>query len=273
MITPDHQTDVLRDLEPSVDVEPPPVRWGAIVAVVAAAAVALVGTVVAVAETVFRAEAERTIAAEFRTGLALPEGERVGVDIAGSALLQEITGRFDRVAVTVYSFPTGRANVDMEVAVEGFHRVGRDWEPDRLSGALTLSGAQASALFLPTEGQGALRVGFSGSDMIVAAPAWSGLTPQGVSVAITPRVQDGRLTTNFSSVTVGDDVLSAADFFAQTGADPALMQPPSVCLAEMFPRFLRTLDVSIRDQRLRVEFDLDVPAFRTNAGQELGSCT
>ena len=139
---------------------------GVRVAVLVVVLVVLATTAFATAEGLIRSERERAIVAEARTMLALPESQRIEVDIPGSVLLQELAGRFDRVGLTVRSFAVGPANSDFLMTLERLEDADGTWTVDHLSGALTLSAAQATALVVPPEAQGAMRIDFSGGDMV-----------------------------------------------------------------------------------------------------------
>lgn len=265
----DPQTAVLPPARPIDD--PEPVRSGTalLLALLAGALVVLLSAAVFIAETVARAEAERTVADGVRSAWAISGSERVRVDIPGSILVQEALGRFDRVDATVFSLPTGRANADLTVSLEGLRGTDGGWDADRLSAAMTLTAPQATALLVPAEEQGRVRIDFSGGDMVVGG-AMPGATD--TSVTMTPRFEDGRLGVALSAVTVNGATLSAEQVQAQTGADPAATGPAPLCLAETVPGFLHPRDVRIADGRLRIEFDIDRDASETDAGRRPGSC-
>ena len=267
----DQQTETLPP-PPYAD-ESDPVRSGSGLAIALLAGLVLVLLVagIFIAETLARAEAEQTIEDGVRSALALSDAERVHVEVGGPVLLQNVRGRLDSIRLTVYSFPTGRANADLTVSIEGLHGVGDSWGADRISGAVTVSAAQATALFLPAEAQGRMRVGFSGGDMVIS-PSAPGAGTTFVSAAVTPRLENGRLSMGLTSMMIGDKTLTLDEVAAQTGVDPAVLQPASVCLAEGMPRFLQLRDVRITDQQLRFEVDGDPALLDTAAGDEPGSC-
>ncbi len=265
----DERTETL-PAPPRVDEsEPAGSGSGVAIALLAGLVLVLLAAGIFIAETLARAEAERAIEDGVRSALALSDGERVEVEVGGPVLLQNVRGRLDSVRLTVYSFPTGRANADLTMFVEGLHGVGDSWGADRISGAATVSAAQATALFLPTEAQGRMRVGFSGGDMVISPSAPGGLA---MSAAVTPHVENGRLSVGLTSVTIGDKTLTPDEVAAQTGLDPAALQPASVCLAEEMPRFLQLRDVRITDQQLRFEVDADPALLDAASGDEHGSC-
>ncbi|SIS14977.1 LmeA family phospholipid-binding protein [Microbacterium sp. RURRCA19A] len=266
------RTDVLPAPPPVERPESDGARWGLRAVVLAGLLLVLLVSLGAIAETVLRAETERTVAAGVRSSLALPDSERVQVDIAGSVLLQELGGGVDNATITVYSLPTGPANADLTVFIEGVRPDGDGWTADRAAGAVTLSAAQATALMVPAEYQGVMRVGFSGGDMVMTGSAPGGTTAVSVSVSMTPRFEKERLGATFSSVTIGDKTLSVDEVAAQTGVDLAALQPAPVCVAELLPRFLHVRDVRVADQRLRLEYDADLAASDTAEGREPGSC-
>lgn len=268
----DQQTDVLPSPQPEETTDPPRSGMRLLLVLVVPILLSLVVIGVVTAEVVARAEEQRTIAADFRSALSLADGERVEVDIAGSALVQGIVGRFDSVAVTVYSFPTGPANADLQFRAEGLQRVDNEWAADRVSGEMSFSAAQATALVRPAEARTAMRVGFSGGDMVFTAPS-GGAAPASVSVAVTPRFENGRMSAALSTVTVDDKTLTADEAAAQAGIDLAALQPAPVCLAETMPRYLKVRDVRVSEGRFRLDVDIDLPAAVTPAGHRLGSCS
>lgn len=113
------QTDVLPRPPETEDPEPARPRWGLLIVALAGLLLILVASLGVIAETVARAEVQRIGVEEVRARLDAPASERIEVDIAGSVLLQELVGRYDRIGVTVYSFPTGRANADLTMTIEG----------------------------------------------------------------------------------------------------------------------------------------------------------
>lgn len=272
MTLSDQQTELLPPRPQAHAHEPARLRPGVLVAVVAAVLVVLATTAVVTAEAIFRAETQRAFAAELRSALSIPESQRVDVDIPGPVLLQDLIGRFDSVGFTVYSVPTGPANADVTGTVEGLRRAGDGWTADRASGVVTLSAAQATALFVPAEAHGVTRVGFSGDQMTIDASVPGATASQRLSIAVVPRFENERLSAPISSVSVGGTVLTVADLAAQTGADLASIQPAPVCVAELLPRSLRMRDVRVADQHLRLDYDIDLSTVDTEAGRELGSC-
>ncbi|MGC0370030.1 hypothetical protein [Microbacterium sp. SLBN-111] len=268
----DDRTDVLPPAPHAEHPEPARPRGGWRLVVIAGLVVVLLATLGAIAETVSRAEAERTVAEQVRNKLGIADSDRVQVDIAGSVLLQELVGRFESVGVTVYSFPAGRANADLTLIAAASRQIDGTWTEDRVSGALTLSAAQATALFLPTELQGRMRLGFSGGDVVIGTSVPVGTGAHTVSVAATPRFENGRLTSSPASVTIDDKTLSSEEVAALTGVDLSTMQPAPVCLAEVIPRALHLNDVRIADDRLQMIFDVDLPSAETAEGREPGSC-
>lgn len=266
------QTDVLPQPHPTETAEPPPVRLGLLLSVLGVVLIVLAASSVLIAETVWRGEVERAVADGVRTRLAIPDSERVQVDVGGSALLQGMVARFDDIRVTVYSFPAGRSNADLTFTLDGLQWADGDWAPEHVSGAMTLSAAQATALTVPAEAQGAVRVDFSGEDMVVSGSAQGGATPVTASLAVTPHFENGRLDASISSVTIGDKTLSAEEVAAQTGVDLSVLHPDPACLAEVMPSFVHVQDVRVDDHRLRLEFDMDVAASETAAGRARGAC-
>jgi hypothetical protein len=254
----DQQTELLPPPPQAGDSAPAPAGRGVLLVVLAGVLLVLLATAAVIAETLSRAEVERTVADTLRSELAIPDSERVQVDIEGSILLQQVLGRFDRGEVTVYSHPLGRSNTDITLTMEGLRQVDGDWTADRLSGAITLSAAQATALFLPAELQGRMRIGFVGTDITVGASVLGGTSPNAVDVALTPHFENGWLSARLSSVTVNGKTLSVDELAAQTGIDPASAVPAPVCLAESVPSSLHLRDVHVVDQRLRLELDLDL---------------
>lgn len=270
----DQQTDVLPQPQPqwTEAAEPAPVRLGLLLSVLGVVLLVLAASSLVIAEILAHGESERAVADEVRTRLALPAGERVEVDIAGSVLLQTMVGRFDDIGVAIYSYPTGPSNADVMFTMQGLQRVDDEWEPQHVSGAMTFSAAQAAALMVPAKAQSAMRVDFSGGDVVVSGSAQAGTTPVTASVAVTPRFENGRFGASISSVTIGGKSLSAEEVAAQTGADLTALQPASVCLAELVPSALHIQDVRVDDDRLRMDFDIDVAAVETAAGRALGTC-
>lgn len=268
----DERTEVLPPVRTPEASEQGRPGLGIRVAVLAVVLVVLATTAFATAEGLVRSERERAIVAEARTMFALPESQRIEVDIPGSVLLQELAGRFDSVGLTVRSFAVGSANSDFMMTLEGLEDTDGTWRADHLSGAVTLSAAQATALLVPPEAQGAMRVDFSGGDMVVGASVPGGAPPQSVSLAMTPHFDEGRFSMGITSVTAGGETMSAAEMGAKTGVDLAALQPAPVCLAEALPRFVRVRDVGVTDQRFRIDVDVDLPAVETATGSEPGSC-
>lgn len=268
----DERTEVLpptRTPEASEQVRP---GLGLRVAVLAVVLVVLAATAFATAEGLMRSERERAIVAEARTMFALPESQRIEVDIPGSVLLQGLVGRLDRVGVTVRSFAVGPANSDFTMMLEGFEDADGTWRADQLSGAVTLSAAQTTALLVPPEAQGAMRVGFSGGDVVVGASVPGGASPQSLSLVMTPHFDTGRFSMGITSVTAGGETMSAAELGAKSGVDLAALQPAPVCISEALPRFVRVRDVRVSDQTFRIDVDVDLPAVETATGGEPGSC-
>ena len=150
-MTPLDQTDVLPRPAETEDPEPARPRLGLLIVVLAGLLVILVASLGVIAETVARAEVQRIGVEEVRARLDAPASERIQVDIAGSVLLQELVGRYDRIGVTVYSFPTGRANADLTMTIEGARRVDDAIWADKVSGAVTLTAAQATARSMSPE--------------------------------------------------------------------------------------------------------------------------
>ncbi|MDR6691619.1 hypothetical protein J2X55_002542 [Microbacterium sp. 1154] len=268
----DERTELLPSAQTPEPSEPDRPGLGLRVAILVVVIIALAATAFATAEGLMHAERERAIVGEARTMFALPASQRIEVDIPGSVLLQELLGRFDRVGLTVHSFSTGPTTSDLTMTVEGFHDADGIWTADHLSAVATLSAAQTTALVVPPEAQGAMRVGFSGDDIVFAASVPAGAAPQSVSVAMTPHFDGGRVGIRLTSVTVGGKTLSAEEMRAESGVDLAAMQPAPVCLSEALPRFLRVHDVRVSDQRFRIEFDADLRAAETAAGLLPGTC-
>lgn len=266
----DQQTELLPPPPQSGDSAPARSGRGLLVVVLAGVLLVLLATAAVIAETISRAEVERSVADAFRSELAIPDSTRVRVDLGGSILLQEILGRLDRGEITVYSYPLGRSNTDITLTMEGLRQGDGDWTADRVSGAITLSAAQATALFLPAEVQGTMRIGFVGDEMTVGASAPGGISPNVVSVALKPHFENGWLSARLSSVTVNGKTLSAEEIAAQTGTDSAMSPPAPVCLAESVPSSLHLRDVRVADQHLRFELDLDLA--ESAAGRDPGVC-
>lgn len=272
MALSDQQTALLPPRRQPGPPDPGQPRPGVLFAVLAVVLVALAVTALATAEAISRAESQRTIASMVRAALELPDSQRIDVDIEGFALLQQPFGRFDGAHATVRSFPTGPATSDLTFDMEGLRGGDGDWTLDGLSGALTLTAAQATALFVPAEARGAVRVGFSGDDVVFDVSLPGGMGTQTGSVAMTPRFEKGRVSAGVSSVTVGGKVLSVEEVTALTGGDLAALQVEPLCFAELLPRALHVSDVAVSEQRFRVELDIDLATFDTAAGSEPGSC-
>jgi hypothetical protein len=120
-----------------------------------------------------------------------------------------------------------------------------------VAGEVRVGSDQASAMFVPDGGTGAVRIAFRGADMVLDAD----MTVAGQSVpfqaAVTPSLEGGRVMWTPASVTIGGTTITPADLTARLGADAAAaLAPTSVCVADVLPAGIRLRDLAVRDQHL-----------------------
>lgn len=249
---------------------PPP--WGRIV-LLAALLVALMVTAFVTAEAVARADVQREFAQQQRSAMSFPDSQRIDVDIAGPVLLQKLLGRYERITVVARSIPLGEGSGDMTTTLEKLRPSNGRWKPDRAWGAISLSSAQATALLIPVEVRGAMRVGFRETELTWDAVFMSAEGPLAVTLGMAPSLAEGRLNATISSATVGDVTFSAQELADRIGPVAMSSIPlASVCVEGVLPHTIELRNAEVVGQRIDVNYDIDVATFDTPAGRETGSC-
>lgn len=239
--------------------------------------VTLLGLTVAavlIGEAIARADVERSVAAEMRTALSLPESQHVGVTVDGPVLLQGIVNRYDNIDVSLPNAPFvgGTADVTATLAGTELDDAGR-WVPERMALVASLNAAQATSFYIPEDARGSMQVGFRGADMTIEMTMSSAGTRVPMSVAVTPSFESGWLSTTLSSVTAGGTTISRDDVRARFGDEGlATMQTLPVCVAGGMPRAMTVREVEVRDQHLRMDVLIDLDLWDTPEGEQPGSC-
>jgi hypothetical protein len=228
-----------------------------------------------IAEGIARADVERSIEADLRAGLSLAETQHIGVTVEGSALLQGGVNRYGKVDVSMPNLPLSRSSADLTADFTG---VTRDddgvWLAERGTGVLSLGAAQATSFYIPDEARGKLRIGFRGAEMTLDATLTSGGRSLPTSVAMTPTFQNGWLSSTLGSITMGGVILTADELRSKVGDETLTsLQSAPLCVAEDVPRAATVRDVTVRDQHLRIEVDVDGALLATPEGRQPGACS
>ncbi|MCG7416605.1 DUF2993 domain-containing protein [Microbacterium sp. ACRRU] len=239
--------------------------------------VILLGLAVAavlVGEAVGRSEVERSVAAEARAAMSLPESQHIGAVVDGSALLQGVVNHYESIHLTMPNAPFAEGTADLAMTLTGAHLDdGGVWVADRVAVVASLNAGQATSMYIPENARGAMQIGFRGADMALDVSMASGGTNVAASVAVTPAFADGWLSATVSSVTMGGTTLSGDELRVKLGDDAlGALQAPPVCLAEALPRSMTVREVEVRDQHLRIDAWVDVALWNTPAGAEPGAC-
>lgn len=226
------------------------------------------------ADAIVRAQVEHTVAEKWRAALGAPDTQRLDVEVAGPVVPQALLGRFDSITVATPNLAAGPATLDVTTTFGGVHLTDAKMTTETASGEMRLGAAQATALLLPAESARAAQVGFHGTELTVDVVVTSAGRRVPVSVALTPRLQAGSLQVAPVSVTASGNTVSVDDLATTVGAEgTSAVQPPSVCLAALFPRFVTVRSVEVRDQHLTVGFDVDTLLARSIAAQPPGACS
>jgi hypothetical protein len=228
-----------------------------------------------IAEGIARADVEQSVESQVRDDLSLPATQHVGVSIEGSVLLQGIVNRYETVRVSMPNAPFARSSADVTATLTGVESDERGgWDMERMAAIYSLGSAQATAFYLPEDVRAKMQIGFRGADMTLDASLTSAGRSVPVSVALTPASQGGWVSVALASIAVGGTTVSADDLRARVGdAGLASLQTPPVCVADALPRALSVRDVSVRDQHLLLEVDLDLTLLATPEGRQPGACS
>jgi hypothetical protein len=228
-----------------------------------------------IAEGIARADVEQSIAADLRAGLSLSETQRIGVTVEGSALLQGIVNRYENVDVSMPNMPLSGSSADLTADFTG---VTRDddgvWLTERGTGLFSLGAAQATSFFIPEEARGKLRINFRGSEMALDATLTSAGRSAPISVAMTPTFQNGWMSFTLGSVMAGGMTISADELRSKVGDEAlASLQSAPLCVAEDFPRAAMVRSITVRDQHLLLEVEVDGALLATPEGLQTGACS
>lgn len=235
---------------------------------------ALIAAAFWTADGIIRAQVEHTVADKWRAAFGVPDTQRLDVEVAGPVVPQALLGRLDSVTVTAANMAVGPTTVELTTAFGGVQLADEKLTTETASGEMRLGSAQATALLVPAESARAAQVGFRGTDVTLDVVVTSAGRRVPVSVALSPRLEAGALQVAPVSVTAGGNTVSVADLATTVGTQGAsAVQPPAVCLASLFPRFVTVRSVAVRDQHLTVGFDVDMPSSHSIAAQPPGACS
>lgn len=269
MSAPHEKTAVIFD-RPSPLAEPavPPGRARTrIVAASVLAALFVLTVVLLIGEWIARAQVERAIAAEVVAASDLPATQRVTAAVTGPVLPQLLTGRFAQVVVASENVNVGAFGGDVTIEFTDVP-VGDGAEIGTAHGEVHISSSQAEALF-----GGALDVVFSDTEMSFGVDLSAGGQSVPLLVSVTPRFDAGRVSTAFSSMTLGDTTVTAAQAAEQLGPETATaLQPVSTCIAEAMPLGVRVTDISTREREMVLTFEVDPRITVDLALQQPGAC-
>ncbi|MFG6504470.1 DUF2993 domain-containing protein [Microbacterium sp. P05] len=267
--SPFDQTAVIDDPPPPPAADTPVRKQVAIIVTIILSVATILVLALVIADWIARSEVERTIADEFRATSGLPSTQLVQVEVSGPVLLQLLIQRFDEVTISSDNVNIGPVGGDFQMTAHGVS-LDPGSEMDALSGEIRISGAQAAALF---PNPGAVDVVFGSTEMSFVVDLGVGGQNVPFTVAVTPKFDAGRFTTDLSSLTLAGTAITAAEVEGQLGDGAAArMQPTSTCIAEAIPSGLHVTDVFLSENELVMSFEVDPRITVDPALQQPGAC-
>jgi hypothetical protein len=236
--------------------------------------VLLLVAVYVVAETLLRDYATGRVKTEVAQGLALESEDDVGVDFAGSLVLQALIGKIGQTDVTVEDATFGPLTGDLDIRAHGVP-VDTSKPVDRLDVQLTVSEQNVQDL---AEYMTAVQV----ADITLEEPeilAQTELSLLAVAVPVQlglePSAESGRLAFTPSSIELAGRRLTADELRASEfgGVAGPLLQQQEVCVEEYLPQAFALLDVSVvGDELVATLTGADVRLTAAEL-QSVGSCS
>lgn len=270
-------TDVLPPVAPAEasDEQDEPSTPVGLIVVLLLVLLAFAAAALLIAEAIARADVEQSIAADLRAGMSTPDTQHIGVSVDGSVLLQGMVNRYETVHVSMPNVPLAVGSADVTANFTGVTHDDRGvWLAERGTGLYSFGAAQATSTFIPDEARGKMQIGFRGADMTFDASVSSAGRSIPVSVAATPALQSGWMTTSLVQVSAAGASLSVDELRAKVGDEAvAALQIPPLCIAEGLPRGISPRSVTVRDQHLLLEVDIHLVMLETPEGRQPGACS
>ena len=235
------------------------------------ALVLLVPAVVAV-EVFGRGFAESQIEQQVRSALDVPDATPVEVELAGGSLLwQALSGRVDRVDITIDELALGPLTGDLTVVAKGVP-LDQNAPTESLEVNYLVPESALAAIADHLSGVEIQDVALDGPEIVASGEVSLWVMTVPLALGLTPGAQDGALTFTPTSVRVGDtnfELAALADdpFWGQLAR--TITQTQSLCIADQLPKALTLTSVEVDGDELRIELEgsgaaLGGSAFRTN---------
>lgn len=234
--------------------------------------VVLLGGAFLAGEWLARDVTERAVRTQVDEAIGLAPDQQIDVDIDGWLLLQLLSGRLDRVAISSDDVSYGDLSAAVDVELRGLPI--RDEAPiDGGEFTVRLDEQQLRALLAQIDGFPADVVSFQDDDLQFALP-YSVFGVEGeIGVTLAPGIEAGALTLAPETLFLGGASVSADELRAQLGplADTAL-RTWTICLADEFPAALTLTDVQVASGTLAATGDVDPNVLVDASLSEPGAC-
>lgn len=242
--------------------------------VLALVLVLLAGAAVA-ADALARSFAEKAIAQELASALAVPAGTPVEVRVGGgSVLLQALSGGLDRVEAEVTSLTLGPLTGELTILAR---EVPLDPSaPTReVHVRYAIPEGELSALTPAITGVTIDDVALDGEELVARGAVSVFGASLELGLGLTPSAVDGELAFDPTSIRLGERTLTAEELRADRilgGLADVLLQPRRVCISEALPAALTLTGLRVEGASLVAELDGSGVALGGSAFQSNGVC-
>ncbi|WP_434812308.1 LmeA family phospholipid-binding protein [Microbacterium sp. bgisy189] len=246
-------------------------RWPWFVALGIVVVLLAVGVVIA--EQVARSATVSTVRSMIIDQLDLPADQQLDVEIPGMVLPQLITGTLGEVRVASDDVSFEGLSGAIEVVASGVPIRG-DAAADSAHARLTLDQAQLRSLLAQVDGIPVETVTIDDDRVGMLAELDLFLTTIEVGVTLETEVEQGDLVLSPDTLTVAGAELSAGALLEQFGpVAESILGSWTICLADRLPAGLTLEAVTVENDHIVADVDIDGAIIVDEALQQPGTCT